>query len=173
MAGLGSLSSQISQQLGSFSLPGALGSSMQADGSKTTTAVNIAIVINGVVQGLIRSLRFEESFDQHPVKVVGGAVAAAIIPGVYTGSASVSKVFLFGVDLNTAFGGNVRPISGKSQTTQDFTKLYFNIVVLDNQGNPLQIFHDCALNSVSTSVEIDGVIIMEEASVVIRWSEKD
>lgn len=172
MAGFSALQSGISSALGSFGLPGALGSSLQPDGSKTTTAVNIAIVINGIVQGLIRSIRFEEGFDQHPVKVVGGAVAAAIIPGVYTGSASVSKVFIFGQDINAAFGGNVRPITGKTQANQDFTKLYFDMVLLDNQGNPMEIFHDCALNSVSTSVEIDGVIIMEDASVVIRWAEK-
>lgn len=170
--GLSSLASAASSSLGSFGLPGAFGSSLQPNGAATTTAVNVAVVINGVVQGLIRSMRFEEAFDQHLVKVVGGAVGAAIIPGVYTATASVSKVFIFGQDLNTAFGGNVRPIDQKSQTNVDFTKTYFDIVLLDNQGNPLQLFHDCALNSVATSVEIDGVIIMEEASVMIRWSTK-
>ena len=172
MSGIGAIAGAIGGSLGQIGVPGAFGGSLQPNGAATTTAVNVAIVINGIVQGLIRSMRFEENFDQHVVKVVGKTVAAAIIPGVYTASASVSKVFIFGQDINQAFGGNVRPVANQAQANVDFTKLYFDIVLLDNQGNPLETFHDCALGSVSTSVEIDGVIIMEDANVLIRWAEK-
>ena len=167
------IQSTIANTLGSISTPGAFGTSLQSNPANTTTAVNIALVVNGVAQGLIRSVRLEESFDQHGVKVVGSAVNTANIPGVYSATISLSKVFINGIDLNTAFGGNIRPVTGKVQTSPDYTKFYFDIVVLDLTGKPIQIFHDCALNSVSTSVEIDSVIIMEEATCVVRWSEKN
>ena len=163
----------ISSALGSISSPGAFGTNLQSNPANTTTAVNIALVVNGIAQGLIKSFRLEESFDQHGVKVIGSAVNTANIPGVYTASISLSKVFINGLDLNSSFGGNVRPVTGKVQTSADFTQFYFDIVVLDLKGNPVQIFHDCVVNSVSTSVEIDSVIIMEEAQCLVRWSEKN
>jgi hypothetical protein len=80
-------------------------------------------------------------------------------------------VFLFGLDLNDVMGGNVRPVSGKRAPTNDFTQFYFTLVEVDALGNTIKVLHDCALASESTAYDIDSVVIMEEASVYVRWVE--
>lgn len=168
----GSLALQLAGSLGSqFGTNGALNKNLQPDPSKNTTATNLLIVVNGVPQGLLRSVRVEKPYDQHRIKVLSSPIDAAIVPGVTEPSASVSKVFLFGQSLNDVFGGNIRPVVGKRAPTNDFTKFYFDIVEIDAVGNILTILHDCALASESKAYDIDSVIIMEEAQIYVRWVE--
>jgi hypothetical protein len=165
------LSKNLQGALGDFGTASALSSGLQPNSARNTTATNLMIVVDGIPQGLLRSVRVEKPYDQHRIKVLGAVVNAAIVPGVTEPSASISKVFLFGQTLNDAFGGNIRPVVGKRAPTNDFTKFYFDIVEIDALGNPLTILHDCALASESKAYDIDSVIIMEEASIYVRWIE--
>jgi hypothetical protein len=167
----GQIQSGIASAIGNVNLPGAFSASLQPNPANTSTAVNLAIVVNGQLQGLIKSLSVDEQFNQQRVRAIGGAVAVAIIPGVYEATASFNKSFIFGQTLETAFGGGIRPVVGQYQANVDFTQFYFNIVELDAQSNALAVYHDCVLMSLRRAVDIDGVIIMEDAQIGIRWSE--
>jgi hypothetical protein len=65
----------------------------------------------------------------------------------------------------------VRPVEGKTAVSNDFTQFYFDIVEVDAVGNTIKVLHDCALASESTAYDIDSVVIMEEASIFVRWIE--
>jgi hypothetical protein len=165
------LSNAVSNALGSFGVPSALQTNLQPNAAKSTTATSLLISIEGIPQGLLRSANSERPYDQHRVKVIGSSVDAAIVPGVTEPTLTISKVFLFGLDLNAAMGGNIRPVQGKRAPTNDFTSYYFQIIEIDALGNTVRVFHDCALSSESTAVDIDSVLIMETASVFCRWIE--
>jgi len=171
MGGFAGIQQQIQNTVGSVSVPGAFGTSLQPNAGNTTTAVNLLIVVNGIPQGLIKSLSIDEQFNVQRVRAIGSAISVALIPGVYEATASINKSFIYGQTLETAFGGGLRPVVGKYQASADFTQFYFNIVEVDNKGNTLATRHDCVLSSVRRAYEIDGVIIMEDASLLIRWSE--
>ncbi len=171
MGAYASLQSGIANAVGTVNLPGAFSASLQPNPSNTTTAVNLAIVVNGQLQGLIKSLSVDEQFNVQKVRAIGGAVAVAMIPGVYEATASIDKSFIFGQTLETAFGGGIRPVVGQYQANVDFTQFYFNIVELDANSNALNVYHDCVLMSVRRAVDIDGVIVMESAQIAIRWTE--
>lgn len=170
-AGFSGLQQALGDAIGQINLPGAFNSSAQPNPSNTSTAINMAIVSKGKVQGLIRSMSVDEQFNTVRVKAIGAAISVAIIPGVYEATASLSKAFLFGQTLESALGGGIRPVVGRYQTSPDFTQFYFNVVQLDNQGNPLGVYHDCVLTTLRRAVEIDSVIVMEDATLAIRWSE--
>lgn len=161
----------VQTQLGSVALSSAFTGNQQQNPSNTTTAVNLLIVVNGIAQGLIQSLRINESFSVMPVKAIGSAVDVAKIPGVYQASGTIDRMFIFGQTMEQSFGGSIRAVVGKNQLTPDFTQLYFNIVEVDNQGNALATRHDCMLNSISRVYDINGVIIGENADIAIRWSD--
>ena len=165
------LSSAVSGALGNFGIPNALNANMQPDPTRNSTATSLLIVIQGIPQGLLRSVNVERPYDQHRVKVIGSSVDAAIVPGVTEPTATISKVFLFGMDLNSAMGGNVRPVLGKRAPTNDFTSFYFDLVEVDANGVTLRTLHDCALSSESTAVDIDSVLIIESATIFVRWVE--
>ncbi len=167
----GAVQTGIANAVGNLNVPGAFTSSLQPDPGNTSTAVNLAIVVNGQLQGLIKSLSVDEQFNQQRVRAIGGAVSVAIIPGVYEATASFNKSFIFGQTLETAFGGGIRPVVGQYQANADFTQFYFNIVELDVNSNALNVYHDCVLMSLRRAVDIDGVIIMEDAQIAIRWCE--
>lgn len=131
----------------------------------------MAIVANGRLQGLIRSMSVDEQFNVVRVRAINNAVAAAIIPGVYEATASISKSFIFGQSVEGAFGGGLRAVVGEYQGDPDFTKFYFNILQLDNFGNILSVYHDCVLMSVRRSVEIESVVVMDDAQIAIRWAD--
>jgi hypothetical protein len=166
-----SLSSAVSGSLGKFGVPNALGANLQPDPTRNSTATSLLIVVKGIPQGLLRSVNVERPYDQHRVKVIGSSIDAAIVPGVTEPTATVTKVFLFGKDINSSFGGNIRPVVGTSAPTNDFTTFYFNIVEIDAKGATLRTLHDCALSSESTAVDIDSVIIIETCSIHVRWIE--
>ncbi len=149
----------------------AVATNLQPDPTQNTTATSLLVMIKGIPQGLLRSIRIERGYDQHRIKVLGASINAAIIPGVTEPSATISKVFLFGLDINDVMGGNVRPVQGKRAPTNDFTQFYFDIVEVDATGNTLAVYHDCVLANESRGTDIDSVIIMEEASLYIRWCE--
>lgn len=167
----GSALAGLAGTLGNSGLQSALNTNLQPNPAKNTTATSLLITVQGIPQGLLRSVRVERPYDQHRVKVLSASIDAAIVPGVTEPSASISKVFLFGQDLNDVFGGGIRPVQGKRAPTNDFTQFYFDIVEVDALGNTLRVLHDCALASESTAVDIDSVIIMEEASIYVRWIE--
>lgn len=169
--GYASLQQQISQNVGSIGLPGAFGASLQPNAANTTTAVNLTIVVNGVPQGLIRSMSVDEQFNVQRVRVIGSAVDVAMVPGVYEATAQINKAFLYGVTLETAFGGGIRAVVGKYQADADFTKFYFNILEVDNLGRTLATRHDCMLTSIQRAYEIDQVVVFESASLLIRWTD--
>ena len=166
-----SIQTGVANALGNLNLPGVFTSSLQPNPGNTTTAVNLGIVVNGVLQGLIRSMSVDESFNYQRVPAIGSAVSAALVPGVYEATATCMKTFLFGQTLETAFGGGLRAVTGRYQADPDFTKFYFNIVELDNKGAILAVRHDCVLMSVRSSYEIGQVVIMQDATIAIRWSE--
>lgn len=165
------LQSTIASALGGFGIPSLGSANLQPNPQRNTTATSLTIVVNGQVQGLIRSLRVERPYDQHRIKVIGSVVNAGFVPGVFEPSASISKIFLYGQDIAIAFGGTIRPVNGTQSVTNDFTQFYFNIVEVDALGNTIKEYHDCVLASESKSVDIDSVIIMEEASIYIRYVE--
>jgi hypothetical protein len=165
------LQSQIGGIIGDVQLGGAFGTSLQPNPANTTTAVNLLIVVNGIPQGLIRSMSIDENFGYVRVKAISSPVDVAEVPGVYEGTASVSRAFLLGQDLETAFGGNLRAVVGTQQANQNFTAFYFSIVTVDNLGNILKTYHDCALASVRSAYEIESVIIMQDASIYVRWTD--
>ena len=150
---------------------GAVVQNLQPNASANTTATSLLVMIQGIPQGLLRSIRIERGYDQHRIKVIGAPINAAIIPGVTEPTATISKAFLFGLDINAVMGGNVRPVQGKRSPTNDFTQFYFNIVEVDAEGNTLAVYHDCALASESRGTDIDSVIMIEEASIFVRWVE--
>ena len=164
------LQQQVGNIIGNLNLPGALSQSLQPNPANTTTAVNLLIVVNGLPQGLIRTMSIDENFNPRNVPAVNSPVNVAQVPGVYTASATITRSFLYGVTLENAFGGQLRAVVGKYQATPDFTKLYFTIVEADNQGNILATRHDCLLWQVRRAVDIDQVIIMEDASIGILSS---
>lgn len=169
--GFAGLQNSISQSIGSLNIPSAFGASLQANPANTTTAINLTIVANGIPQGLVRSMNVDEQFNVQRVRAISSAVNVALIPGVYEATAQINKAFLYGVSLESAFGGGIRAVVGKYLASPDFTKFYFNIVTVDNQGRTLKTYHDCMLTSVREAIEIDGVVIMEDASILIRWSD--
>jgi len=165
------LSNAVTTALGDFGVPNALQANLQPDPSRSTTATSLLISVQGIPQGLLRSINTERPYDQHRVKVIGSPVDAAIVPGVTEPTATINKVFLFGLDINASFGGNVRPVQGKRAVSNDFTQFYFDIVEIDAKGNTLRVLHDCALSSESTATDIDSVLIMETATIFVRWVE--
>ena len=165
------LSSAVSTALGDFGVPNALQTNLQPNPAASTTATSLLISVNGIPQGLLRSLNTERPYDQHRVKVIGSSIDAAIVPGVTEPTATINKVFLFGLDLNSVFGGNVRPVIGKRAPTNNFTSFYFDVVEIDALGNTIKVLHDCALATESSAVDIDSVIIMETATIMVRWVE--
>jgi hypothetical protein len=171
MSGFAGLQSAIGAAVGNINLPGAFSSSAQPNPKNTTTAVNMAIVSKGIVQGLIRSLNVDENFNVQRVKAIGSAISVAMIPGVYEATATISKAFIFGQSLESALGGGIRPVVGLYQASPDFTQFYFNIVLLDNNNQMLGAYHDCVLTTLRRAVEIEGVIIMDDASLMCRWSD--
>lgn len=169
-AGFTTLQNQVGALIGNLNLPGSFQNSLQPNPGNTTTAVNMVIVVNGVPQGLIRSMSVDENFNFRNVAAVNSAVNVAQLPGVYTASASISRSFLFGQTMETAFGGNLRAVVGQYQATTDPTQLYFTIIEIDNLGNLLATRHNCALWSVRRAIDIDQVVIMEDAQIGILSS---
>lgn len=166
----GGLQQGVAAALGTVSLANAFASSQQPQQGITTTAVNLLIVVNGIAQGLIQSMRVNENFNVRPVVAIGSPVRVANIPGIYESTATIDRAFVFGQTMESAFGGNLRAVIGKQQAQVDFTKLYFNIVEVAADGSPLGTRHDCILNSVSRTYDIGGVIIMENSDITIRWA---
>lgn len=165
------LQQQVGNVIGNLNLPGALNSSLQPNAGNTTTAVNLLLVINGIPQGLIRTMTVDENFNPRNVPAINSAVDVANVPGIYRATATIDKAFLFGQTLEGAFGGNLKSVVGQFQATADFTKLYFSIVEVDATGNLLAVRHDCMLASVRHAYDIEQVVIMENASVLVRWSD--
>lgn len=169
--GFAGLQQTIAGAIGSLAPPGALSASLQANPSNTTTAINLTIVVKGVPQGLVRSMSIDEEFNYQRVRAISAAVNVALIPGVYEATAQINRAFLYGVTLETAFGGGLRSVIGKYAADPDFTKFYFNIVEVDNLGGTIATRHDCVLTSLRKAYDIDGVVIIEDASILIRWSD--
>jgi hypothetical protein len=165
------LQNKIGAAVGSLSVPGAFGASLQPNAGLTTTAVSLIIVANGLPQGLIKTMSIDEQFNTQRVKAIGSAIDIALLPGVYEATGTFNKAFLYGTTLEAALGGGIRPVVGRYQTSTDFTQYYFNIVETNASGTPIATRHDCVLTSVRRSYEIDQVVIMEDASFLIRWSE--
>jgi len=170
MSALSGVQGAINQAIGSFNLPGALSTTVAPSPGATTTAVNGLLVVNGAVQGLVRSLRVDEGFGVQGPKAIGSAVRVALVPGVYEGSGSIERSFLFGQSLTQAFGNLLLPIIGKNLASNDFTQSYFNLITLDNQGNPRKTYHDCMFSSISEAISIDQVVIVQDAQLMIRWA---
>lgn len=166
----GPLQTQVGNIIGNLGIPGALATSLQPNAANTTTAVNLLIVVNGLPQGLIRTMTIDETFNPRNVPAINSAVDVANVPGIYRATATIDKAFLFGVSLEAAFGGNLRAVVGQYQASADFTKLYFQIVEVNNQGSILAARHDCILASVRHAYDIESVVIFENANVLIRWS---
>jgi hypothetical protein len=166
------LQAQVGSIIGNLSIPGALATSLQPNAAATTTAVNLLLVVNGLPQGLIRTMTVDETFNPRNVPAINSAVDVANVPGIYRATATIDKAFLFGVSLEAAFGGNLRSVVGAYQSTPDFTKLYFSIVEVNNQGGILAARHDCLLASVRHAYDIESVVIFENANVIIRWSDQ-
>ena len=165
------LSSAVSNALGDYGVPNALQASLQPNPAKSTSATSLLISVQGIPQGLLKSINAERPYNAQRVKVIGSSIDAAIVPGVTEPTLTVTKVFLFGIDLNAAFGGNIRPVVGKRAPTNDFTKFYFDVVAVDALGNTVRVYHDCALSSESTATEVESVIMMETATLMCRWVE--
>jgi hypothetical protein len=166
--GLAGIAAQVGQ---AYSIASALDANLQPSPGNTTTAVNLLVVMKNQVVGLIRSLRVDEQFNYQQARALGLPISAAFVPGVYTASGTVSRAFLLGQTFEQALGGGIRPVVGKSLVSADFTSFYFNIVEVDNNGNPLATRHDCVMSSISRAYEIDQVIIMEDCNLLIRWSD--
>jgi hypothetical protein len=164
------LQAQVGNIIGNLAIPGALATSLQPNAANTTTAVNLLIVVNGLPQGLIRTMTIDETFNPRNVPAINSAVDVANVPGIYRATATIDKAFLFGVTLEAAFGGSLRAVVGPYQSTPDFTKLYFSIVEVNNQGSILAARHDCLLASVRHAYDIESVVIFENANILIRWS---
>ena len=113
----------------------------------------------------------DEQFNSQRVKAIGSAIDIALLSGVYEATASLNKAFLYGTTIEAAFGGGIRPVVGRYLANPDFTSFYFNIVESNADGTIIAVRHDCVLTSVRRSYEIDGVVIMEDCSILIRWSE--
>jgi hypothetical protein len=171
MSGYGSLQAGIAAAVGAVSVPGAFSASANSNAGNTTTAVNLIIVANGVPQGLIKTMSIDEQFNTQRVKAIGSAIDIALIPGVYEATGTFNKAFLYGTSLSAALGGGLLPVVGRYQAATDFTKFYFNIVESNASGQPIAVRHDCVLTSIRKTYEIDQVVIMEDASFMIRWSE--
>lgn len=169
--GFAGLQQSVAGAIGTLTAPGALNATLQANPANTTTAINMTIVVKGVPQGLVRSMNIDEEFNYQRVRAISSAVNVALIPGVYEATAQINRAFLYGVTMETAFGGGLRAVVGKYSADPDFSKFYFNIVEVDNLGNALATRHDCVLTSVRTAYDIDGVVIIQDASLLIRWSD--
>jgi hypothetical protein len=165
------LQGAIAGAVGSVSVPGAFKASLQPSAGLTTTAVNLIIVANGIPQGLIKTMSIDEQFNTQRVKAIGAAVDIALIPGIYEASGSFNKAYLYGQTLENALGGGIRPVVGQYQAATDFTDFYFNIVETNANGSVIAVRHDCVLTSIRKTYEIDQVVIMEDASFYVRWSE--
>lgn len=168
MSGFGNIQQQIGAALGNVAL-NAASSSLAPSTGQTSTAVNMLIVINGNVQGLIKAISSDDAFGYMREKAIGSAVAVALVPGVYEGNLSVEKLFLFGITLSSAFGQGLLAVTGTQQTSANPADMYFNIVVVDNQGNPLQTFHDCVITRARRAIDIDSVIVVESVEIWARW----
>lgn len=166
------LQAQIGNVIGQVAVPGALATSLQPNAGATTTAVNLLLVVNGLPQGLIRTMTIDETFNPRNVPAINSAIDVANVPGIYRATGTIDKAFLFGVTLEAAFGGNLRAVVGPYQATPDFTKLYFNIVEVNNQGGIMAARHDCLLASVRHAYDIESVVIFENANFLIRWSQQ-
>jgi hypothetical protein len=171
MGGFAGLQGAIGASIGSLSVPGAFGASLQPNVGLTTTAVNLILVVNGLPQGLIKTMSIDEQFNTQRVKALGSAVNIALIPGVYEATGTFNKAFLYGTSIEGAFGGGLRPVVGQYQANVDFTQFYFNVVETNAAGAVVAVRHDCVLTSVRRTYEIDQVVIMEDASFMVRWSE--
>jgi hypothetical protein len=176
MPGLGStISNAINTAVGQSGLssviPGVQTGSVAPNPANTTTAVNAGIVINGQLQGLLKSFRVEHNFNIKPQTAIGAAIRIALIPGVYEGSGSFEKSFLFGQTLESAAGNILLPVIQQNLANNDFTKSYFNTITLDNNGNPLNTYHDCMIATKTEVIAIEQVVITEDASVLYRWYE--
>lgn len=174
--GLGStitnaVNAAVAQAGASVTIPGVQTGSVGPNPANTTTAVNGAIVVNGQVQGLLRSVRAENNFNLKSQPAIGSAIMVAIIPGVYEGSASYEKSFLFGQTLESAAGNILLPVVQQNLGSNDFTKSYFNMITLDNNANPRDTYHDCMIASKTEAIAIEQVIITEDASILFRWKE--
>lgn len=170
MSGFAGLQGKIGAALGQLSVPGAFGANLQPNAGLTTTAVNLIIVANGIPQGLIKTMSIDEQFNTQRVKAIGSAIDIALLPGVYEATGTFNKAFLYGTTLEAALGGGIRPVVGRYQANPDFTKFYFNIVETNANGSVVAERHDCVITSVRRSYEIDQVVIMEDASFLVRWS---
>jgi hypothetical protein len=170
-SGYAALQTGIAGSIGPLTTAGALSASLQPNAGATTTAINLAIVVQGIPQGLISSMTIDEQFNQQRVRAISSAVNVALIPGVYEATAQINRAFLYGVTLETAFGGGLRPVIGKYQANPDFTQFYFVILEINNQGIALATRHDCVLTSLRRAYEINQVVIIEDASILIRWSD--
>jgi hypothetical protein len=164
------LQNTIGTALGQLSVPGAFGASLQPNAGLTTTALNLIIVANGLPQGLIKTMSIDENFNTQRVKAIGSAIDIALLPGVYEATGTFDKAFLYGTTLETALGGGIRPVVGRYLADPDFTKFYFNVVETNANGTVVAERHDCVLTSVRRSYEIDSVVVMENASFLVRWS---
>jgi hypothetical protein len=169
--GYAGIQGTIASAIGGFGVPGAFNQSLQQNPASTTTAVNLVLVVNGQPQGLVKSLSIDEQFNMQRVKALGSAINIALLPGVYEATASVNKAFLYGQSIEGAFGGGLRPVVGKYLADPDFTKFYFNILEATASGITIATRHDCVLTSVRRTYEIDQVVIIEDASILIRWSD--
>jgi hypothetical protein len=171
MAGFAGVQSGIAAAIGQLSVPGAFGSSLQPNAGGTTTALNLVIVANGQPQGLIRSMSIDEQFNVQRVRAIGSAINVALLPGIYEGTGSFAKAFLYGQSLEQALGGGLRPVVGRYQANPDFSQFYFNIVEAGVGGQALAVRHDCVLTSIRRAYEIEQVVVVEDAQFMIRWSE--
>jgi hypothetical protein len=172
MGGLAAVQSGIAKTVSSaLGVPGAFNASVQGNAALTTTAVNLVLVANGNIQGLVKTMSVDEQFNYQRVKAIGSAIDIALLPGVYEATFTINKAFLYGLTLEGAFGGGIRPVVGKYLTNADFTQFYFNIVEANANGTAVAVRHDCVITSVRRTYEIDQVTIMEDASGMIRWSD--
>jgi hypothetical protein len=171
VGGFAGLQNSISANTGSAQVAGAFGAAIAGNAALTTTALNLILVMNGIVQGLIKTMSVDEQFNTQRVKAIGSAVDVALLPGVYEGTFTINKAFLYGQTIDDALGGTVRPVVGQYLQSADFTSFYFNIIEANASGVAVAVRHDCVLTSVRKSYEIDSVTIMEDCSGFFRWSE--
>ena len=172
MSLLNSLQGAFAAAQGVQTVPGTGVAGATGNAGLTSTAVNLIIVVNGIPQGLIKTLTIDEQFNYQRVKAIGSAVDVAFVPGVYEATGTINRAFLYGQSIETAFGGGLRAVVGKYQANPDFTSFYFNVIATDVSGSPIAIYHDCIMGSVRKTIEIDQVVIIEDVSLFVRWSEQ-
>lgn len=172
LGGFASLQAGIQANTSGLGVPGAFGAAVAGNAALTTTALNLILVANGQAQGLVKTMSVDEQFNTQRVKAIGSAIDIAFLPGVYEATFTIDKAYLYGQTLETAFGGGIRPVIGKYLSNPDFTSFYFNVVVANASGTAIAVYHDCVITSVRKTFEIDQIVIYENASGLVRWTEQ-